>query len=130
MQADGKPISQLSDRRYDQIVRIGILCSAFRSRNLVVAFLFVCHLLAQNATPAAEPSPHRVEYPTEHFSIELPGPWKEIDQAIAGQLGSAIAVLMPNAPKLKSKARRIDRSGSSFSRLTIALASTPQGIRR
>jgi hypothetical protein len=45
--------------------------------------------------------PHRFSYPTEHFSIELPAPWTEIDQATAGLIGSATAVLLPNAPKFK-----------------------------
>jgi hypothetical protein len=82
-------------------VRTGILRCAFRFRNPVLALVFVCRLLAQNQTPAAEPPPHRFEYSAEHFTIELPGQWTELDQATAGQLGSAVAVLMPNAPKLK-----------------------------
>jgi len=81
------------------MVRLGTLRSVFRSRNLIFSLL-CCRLLAQNPPPAAE-LPHRFEYPTEHFSIELPGPWTEIDQATVGQLGSATAVLMPNAPKFK-----------------------------
>jgi hypothetical protein len=73
----------------------------FRACNFVfLLLLFVCRLLAQTVTAATEPR-HRFNYPTEHFSIELPGPWTEIDQATAGQLRSATAVLMPNAPKLK-----------------------------
>jgi hypothetical protein len=82
-------------------VHLGILMTVFRSRNLVFLLLFVCRLLAQSPTPSAAALPHRFDYPADHFSIELPGAWTEIDQATLGQLGSAAAVLIPNAPKLK-----------------------------
>jgi hypothetical protein len=63
--------------------------------------LFVSRLPAQNPTQTPVEPPHRFEYPAEHFSIELPAPWSEIDQAAVSQVGSATAVLMPNAPKFK-----------------------------
>jgi hypothetical protein len=67
----------------------------------VLPFLIVSSATAQaDKTPAGEVL-HRFDYPAEHFSIDLPLNWKELDKATLAALRMATGQLLPNAPKFE-----------------------------
>ena len=97
--ADGCELLEKTERRF--VVHLSwperyIIRRILRSGTPAVSLLLVSHLFAQSVPQPADGPPHRFDYAAEHFSIELPAPWHEVDQSTVRLMGSVTQQLLPN----------------------------------
>lgn len=89
----------------------------------VLQLLFVCCGLSQTATSPAGEGPHRISYPAEDFSIELPAAWRETDPVTLLGMTYAMRWLVPNVPETKISHfwRPSGAPESAYPRVAVAL---------
>jgi hypothetical protein len=68
---------------------------------LLLRVVLVSSALAQSSTPPAGDTVRRFRYPSENFSIALPGTWAEIDAAILARLPVGMPRARTSPPETK-----------------------------
>jgi hypothetical protein len=69
--------------------------NVLRTRIAAVSLLIGTNLLAQGVSQPGGEATHRFEYATEHFSIEFPAQWHELDESTVRLMGSVTQQLLP-----------------------------------